>query len=106
MQVFPIISKGGTKINFECKELIDIGVCDEGFISNRSNSECECYNSCDVTEYLDYENCMCRKKLVDKLVEECTEIGDEVKMAKIKTKTKKSIKINWVLAHCTLRYFL
>ena len=30
---------------------------------------------------LDYENCKCRKKLVDKLVEECTENIDEVKVA-------------------------
>ena len=28
---------------------------------------------CDVGEYLDYENRKCRKKLVDKLVEECSE---------------------------------
>ena len=32
---------------------------------------------------LDYENFKCRKKLVDKLVEECTENTDEVKMIKI-----------------------
>ena len=30
---------------------------------------------------LDYENCKCRKKLVDILVEECTENIDEVKVA-------------------------
>ena len=35
----------------------------------------------DIGEYLDYENCKCRKKLVDKLVEECTENIDEVKIA-------------------------
>ena len=29
----------------ECKELIDIGECDKGFISNPSNYECECYGS-------------------------------------------------------------
>ena len=28
---------------------------------------------CDIGQYLDYENCKCRKKLVDKLVEECSE---------------------------------
>ena len=38
---------------------------------------------CDVGEYLDYENCKCRKKLVDKLVDECTNIVEEVKQAKI-----------------------
>ena len=30
-----------------------------------------------------YENCKCRKKSVDKLVEECTETNDKVELAKI-----------------------
>ena len=51
--------------------------------SNLNNCECECDKSCDVCEYLDHENCKCRKKLVDKLVEECTENVEEVKLAKI-----------------------
>ena len=50
--------------------------------------QCECDKSCDVGEYLAYENCKCRKKLVDKLIEhsfaeECTENIDEVKIAEI-----------------------
>ena len=53
----------------ECKELIDKGVCDKGSISNPSNC--------------DHENCRCRKRLVDKLVEKCTENIDEVKIAEI-----------------------
>ena len=32
---------------------------------------------------MDYENCKCRKKLVDKLIDECTETIEEVKLAKI-----------------------
>ena len=67
----------------ECEELIDKGVCDRGYIWNPSNCECECDKSCDVDEYLDYENCKCRKRLVDNLVEECNEIVEEVKLAKI-----------------------
>ena len=39
----------------ECKELIDKGVCNKGFIWNSSNCECECDKSCDIGEYLDYE---------------------------------------------------
>ena len=35
---------------------------------------------CDIGEHLDYENCKCRKKLVDKLVEECSENIDENEM--------------------------
>ena len=67
----------------ECKELIDKGVCDKGYASNPSNCECECDKSCDFGEYLDYENCKCRKRLVDKLVEECNENIDEAKLTKI-----------------------
>ena len=67
------------KSRCECKELIDKGVCNKGFIWNPSNCECECDKACDVGEYLDYENCKCRKKLVDKLIDECTETVEEVK---------------------------
>ena len=71
------------KCTCECKELNDKGVCDKGFILNPSNCECECDKSCDVGKYLDYSNCKCRKKKkeIDKLVEECTQNIDEVKIA-------------------------
>ena len=62
------------KCQCECKELIDKGVCDKGYIWNPCNCECECDKSCYIEEYLDYENCKCRKSLEDKLVEECNEI--------------------------------
>ena len=56
---------------------------DKGFIWNPSTYECECDKACDIGEYLDYGNCKCRKKLCDKLVDECTETVEEVKLAKI-----------------------
>ena len=49
------------KCRCECKELIDKGVFDKGFIWNPSNCEFECNKACDIGEYLDYENCKCRK---------------------------------------------
>ena len=61
------------KCRCECKELVDKGVCDKGFIWNPSNCECECDKSYDIGEYLDYKNCKCRKKIIDKLPEECSE---------------------------------
>ena len=64
------------KYRCECKELIDK---DE---LNPSNCECECDKSCHVGQYLDYENCKYKKKIVDKLVEECIETVKEVKLAK------------------------
>ena len=64
-----------------------INVCDKGFICNPSNCECECDKSCNIGEYLDYKNCKCRKKLVNKLVEECTENIEETKLVE-KTSAK------------------
>ena len=61
--------------------MIDKGIWDRGFMWNPSNCECECDKSCDIGKYLDYANCKCRKKLFDKLVKECTENIDEVKIA-------------------------
>ena len=67
----------GDKCRCECKVLIDKGSCDQRFIWNYNNCECECDKLCDIGEYLDYENYKYRKKLIDKLVEECTKNVDE-----------------------------
>ena len=61
------------KCRCECKELIGKGICDKWFIWSTSNCKCEYDKSCDVGEYLDYVNCKCTKKLVDTLIQECTE---------------------------------
>ena len=66
------------KCRCKCKELIGKVICDKGFLWNPSNYECECDKLCDAGEYLDYVNYKGRKRLVDKLVEECSEIIDEV----------------------------
>ena len=58
----------------ECKELIGKGIYDKGFIWNPSNCECECDKTCDIGEYLDYKNCKCRKRFIDKLIEECMKL--------------------------------
>ena len=84
--VFATINNVGMiddKCECKCKELIDKNVCDKGFILNPSNCEYECYKSCDFSEYLDYKNCTCRKRLVDKLAEKCTENIDETRLLEI-----------------------
>ena len=73
-----------------CKELIDKGICDKGYIWNPSNCKCECDKSCDFGEYLDYENCKCRKRLVEKLIEECNENNEETSLIKINSVKCKS----------------
>ena len=47
---------------------------------NPSNLKCECDKSCNIGQYLDYSNCKCRKRLVDKLIEECTENIEEARL--------------------------
>ena len=61
------------KSRCECKELIDKSINNKRCIWNPSNCKCECDKSYDFGEYLDYENCKCRKRLVDKLIEQCNE---------------------------------
>ena len=78
------------KCRCKCKKLIDKGVCSKGFIWNPSNCECKCDKSCHIGEYLDYSNCKCRKKLIDKLIDECTETIEEVKLAKITPENENS----------------
>ena len=74
-------------------------------IINVNSDECgwECDKSCDLGEYLDYENCRCRKELVNKLVEVCTENVEEMKLAKI-TLAENENK-HKCIAHCTLCCF-
>ena len=78
------------KCRCECKELIDKGICDKGFIWNPSICGCECDKTCDISEYLDYENYKCRKKLVDQIIDECTKTIEEVKLAKISLENENS----------------
>ena len=61
----------------ECKELIDKGVCDKGFIFNPSNCKCECDKSCNTSQYLDYLDCKCKKKIIELIVEKCIDYDDD-----------------------------
>ena len=79
------------KCRCECKELIDKGRLNKGFIWNPSNCKCECDKSSDVVEYLNYANCKCRKRLIDKLVEECNEDINENEIIYNTTLNEKNI---------------
>ena len=71
--------------------MIGKGIWDKRSIWNPVNYECESHKSFDIGEYLDYENCRCRKKLVNKLVEECTENNEEVKLTRISSAKHESV---------------
>ena len=79
MLLFVIVSKYGTMTNVDAN-LVDKMVCNKGFSWNPSNCKCECDNSCGTGEYLNFKNCVCKKTLFDKLVEECTSVIEENKI--------------------------
>ena len=78
----------------KCKELIDKGVCNKGYIFNPSNCKCECDKSCNTSQYLDYLDCKCKKKIIDLIVVECTEYDDNKTKLVNKTVTKTDKKQN------------
>ena len=68
----------------ECKGLIDKGVSAKGFIFNPSNCRCECDKSCNTSQYLDYSDCKCKKKMINVIVEKCIEFHhDKTKLVNI-----------------------
>ena len=66
--------------------MIDKGVCDKLFIWNPSNCECVCGKPCHFGEHLDFKNWKCRKRLVDKLIEDCVKTIEKIKIAERKNK--------------------
>ena len=65
------------KCRCECKEdLVSKLACDKGYMWNPSTCSCECDRYCETGQYLDYKNSVCRKKIIDDLIEQCTSIVD------------------------------
>ena len=85
----------------ECKELIDKGECDKGYIFNPSNCKCECDKSCNTSQYLDYLDCKCKKKIIHLIVEECTEYDNNKTKIVNKTVTKTENKTKLVIITVT-----
>ena len=92
VKVFNLMSRTNETKNIKwhetckCERRLDAIVCNDKQRWNKdkwngywnpSNCGCKCDKSCDVGEYLDYKNLTCKRRLVDKLVEERNETIDE-----------------------------
>ena len=44
---------------------------------NPSTCECQCDMWCKPGQYLDHKNCICKNKLIGRVIEECTNIINE-----------------------------
>ena len=54
--------------------------CDKGYTWNPSICECQCDMWCKPGQYLDHKNCVCKNKLVGRLIEECTSVINQTMM--------------------------
>ena len=54
--------------------------CTKGYLWNLSTCECQCYMWCKPGQYLDHKNCVCKNKLIGRVIEECTSIINETMM--------------------------
>ena len=51
--------------------------CTKGYTWNPSTCECQCDMWCKTGQYSDYKNCVCKNKLVGRVIAECTSVINE-----------------------------
>ena len=51
--------------------------CAKGYMGNPISCECQCDKWCKQGQYLDHKNCVCKNKLIGRLIEECTSVINE-----------------------------
>ena len=68
----------GDTCRCDCNEdFAGIISCDKEYTWNPSTCECQCDMWCKPGQYLDHKNCVCKNKLVGRVIEECTSIINE-----------------------------
>ena len=62
----------------DCNEdFAGITNCAKGYTWNPSTCECQCDMWCKSGQYLDHINCVCKNKLIGRVIEECTSVINE-----------------------------
>ena len=51
--------------------------CAKGYTWNPSTCECQCDMWCKPGQYLDHKNCVCKNKLIGRVIAECTSVINE-----------------------------
>ena len=71
----------------DCNEdFADIINCTKGYMWNPSNCACECDMWCKPGQYLDHKNCVCKNKLIGRVIAECTSVINETVMNNVDNK--------------------
>ena len=68
----------GDSCRCNCNEdFVGIRNCTKGYTLNPSTCECQCDTWCKPGQYLDHKNCVCKNKLIGRVIEECTNVINE-----------------------------
>ena len=51
--------------------------CDKGYMWNPSTCACQCDTWCKPGQYLDHKNCVCKNKLIGRVIAECTRDNED-----------------------------
>ena len=71
----------GDTCRCDCNEdFAGIVNCTRGYMWNPSTCECQCDMWCKTGQYLDNKNCVCKNKLVGRVILECTNVINETIM--------------------------
>ena len=85
----------------DCNEdFADIISCDKGYMWNPSTCKCQCDTWCKPGQYLDHKNCICKNKLIGRLIAEYTSIINETMI-----NNKDNINNNNTIANIFIRLF-
>ena len=60
--------------------------CTKGYMWNPSTCECQCDMWCKPGQYLDHKNCVCKNKLVNRIIGGCTSVINETMMNNVDNK--------------------
>ena len=62
----------------DCNEDFDSIInCAKGYTWNPSTCECQCDTWCKPAQYLYHKNCVCKNKLIGRVIEKCTSVINE-----------------------------
>ena len=64
---------------------------------NPSICGCQCDKWCKPGQYLDHQNCICKNKLIGRLIEECTSVINETMINNNKDNIKNNTNVNTYL---------
>ena len=65
--------------------------CTKGYIWNPSTCACECDMWCKPGQYLNHKNCVCKNKLVGRIIAECTSVINKTMMNNVDNEDNNNI---------------